>query len=491
MKPLPMDIHTRERFLNNPLPGSLIKKVSWNTITPVAAYERIATGPYSFLLESVKGSKTTARYSFVGGEPFLVLRTKGLQAEIHRSGSRQVIQESPLTILKTLLDDFWVPRSEGLPCFPGGAVGFFSYDLVRLFEKLPRLSLEHPGWPDLLLMFTDTVIAFDHEQKTIQIIYTPPKSHVVNTDRKTLLEKGLWKISQIEEKLTGPIQCRFSKRRSTPAGRPDSNFTKEQYIKMVLRCKEYIAAGDIYQANLSQRFSASFDQDPWLLYKVLRKINPSPFAGFLHMEDLYLVSASPERLIRRQGDFLETRPIAGTRPRGKTSDEDRAMRTELFSSAKERAEHLMLVDLERNDLGKVCRYGSVQVDEFMVAERYSHVMHIVSNIRGTLSPGTHLLDVIRSVFPGGTITGVPKIRCMEIIEELEPVVRGPYTGSFGYISFANEMDLNLIIRTFVIKNNRAYIQVGGGIVADSEPEREYGETLYKAEALLRALNHLR
>ncbi|HTN43149.1 MAG TPA: anthranilate synthase component I family protein [Nitrospiria bacterium] len=485
-----MDFQTKERFLKSPHPGSLVKKLPWNTTTPVAAYERIAAGPYSFLLESVKGSKATARYSFVGTEPFLVLKTKGCRAEIHRHGYHQVIQEQPIITLNRHLNEYLVPKSEGLPAFAGGAVGFFSYDIVRFFEKLPRFGVDDLGCPDLLFMFTDTVIAFDHEQKTIQIIYTPPKSHILNTDRKELYEKGLFQIARIEEKLTGTIQKRLPRYDSTQIARPASNFTKDQYIKMVLRCKEYIAAGDIYQANLSQRFSVPFDQDPWLLYKVLRKINPSPFAGFLRMDDIYLVSASPERLIRQQGGVLETRPIAGTRPRGRTRPEDREMRMELFSNEKERAEHLMLVDLERNDLGKVCRYGSVRVDKFMVTERYSHVMHLVSNIRGILSPGLHSLDIIRAVFPSGTITGVPKVRCMEIIEELEPVVRGPYAGSFGYISFADELDLNLIIRTFVIKNGRAYIQVGGGIVADSEPEREYKETLYKAEALLRALSGL-
>jgi len=489
-----MDFKAQERFLKSSHPGSLVKRLSWSTTTPVAAYERIASGPFSFLLESVKGSKATARYSFVGTEPFLILRTKGRRVEIHRQGSHQVLQGFPLTFLKNLLDEFSIPKTEGRSTFSGGAVGFFSYDIVRFFEKLPRLALDDLNCPDLLFMFTDTVIVFDHEQKTIQIVYTPPKSHVLETDRKALLEKGLSKIARIEEQLAGSIQRRlpqYQYNNSTIAAHPDSNLTKEQYIKMVLRCKEYITAGDIYQANLSQRFSVSFDQDPWLLYKVLREINPSPFAGFLQMEDLYLVSASPERLIRLQGGVLETRPIAGTRPRGKNPPEDQEMRMELLSSEKERAEHLMLVDLERNDLGKVCRFGSVQVNEFMVTEHYSHVMHMVSNIRGELSIGKRPLDVIRAVFPGGTITGVPKARCMEIIEELEPVVRGPYTGSFGYISFADELDLNLIIRTFVIKNGRAYIQVGAGIVADSEPEREYKETLYKAEALLRTLSLLR
>lgn len=486
-----MNPRTKENFLNNPHPGSLVKRLPWNAITPVSAYERIADGPYNFLLESVKGSERTARYSFVGTDPFLTLKTKGPRAEINRQGRSQTIQGLPFTILKSILDDVSTPKTDGLPPFFGGAVGLFSYDLVRFFEKLPLQAVDDLDCPDLMLMFVDTVIAFDHDQKTVQIIYTPPRSHVLNTDRKTLLEEGLSKISQLEERLTHPVQTPSWKQDSMPTVQPESNFTKAQYIQIVQRCKDYIAAGDIYQANLSQRLSVPFQQDPWLLYKVLREINPSPFAGFLQMGDLQLVSASPERLIRLQGGILETRPIAGTRPRGGSLREDQGMRIELLASEKERAEHLMLVDLERNDLGKVCRYGSLHVDEFMVTEQYSHVIHIVSNIRGELLNDKHALDVIRAVFPGGTITGVPKIRCMEIIEELEPVVRGPYTGSFGYISLAGEMDLNLIIRTFVIKNNRAHIQVGGGIVADSEPEREYQETLYKAEALLNALKQLR
>jgi aminodeoxychorismate synthase component I len=484
-------IPSKEDFLNNPHPGSLVKRLPWNAVTPVSAYEHIANGPYSFLMESVKGTESTARYSFVGTDPFLILRTKGSRAEINRQGRSETIQGLPFTILKNLLDEISTPKTEGLPPFFGGAVGLFSYDLVRFFEKLPRKAVDDLDCPDLMLMFVDTVIAFDHEQKTAQIIYTPPQNHVLNTDRKALLEEGLSKIAQIEERLTVPVQSPSRKQDSMPIVQPESNFTKAQYIQMVRRCKDYIASGDIYQANLSQRFSVPFRQNPWSLYKVLREINPSPFAGFLQMGDLQLVSASPERLIRLQGGVLETRPIAGTRPRGGSFREDQGMTIDLLASEKERAEHLMLVDLERNDLGKVCRYGTVQVDEFMVTEQYSHVIHIVSNIRGELLPDKHGLDVIRAVFPGGTITGVPKIRCMEIIEELEPVVRGPYTGSFGYISLAGEMDLNLIIRTFVIKNNRAYIQVGGGIVADSEPEREYQETLYKAEALLDALRRLR
>jgi anthranilate/para-aminobenzoate synthase component I len=486
-----MDPEIIDSFLSRPHPGSLVQRLPWRITTPLNAYERVASGPYSFLLESANVNGSTARYSFVGTEPYLILKAKGPLLEIDRGDKLETVQGSPITALKNLLNELSIPKVDGLPPFFAGAVGFFSYDFGRFLEKLPRNSVDDLDCPDLLLMFVDTVIAFDHKDKSLQIIYTPPQNQVLNSDRKSLFERGLLKIKRIEERLTNPIRPARSKRGPAAASPPESNLSKPQYMKMVRRCKEYIAAGDIYQANLSQRFSVPFHQDAWSLYQVLRKINPAPFAGFLQMGDLQLVSASPERLVRLQSGIVETRPIAGTRPRGGNLGEDQGMRSDLLSSEKERAEHLMLVDLERNDLGKVCRYGSIRVDEFMATEQYSHVMHIVSNIRGELSSGKQILDVIRAVFPGGTITGVPKVRCMEIIEELEPSVRGPYSGSFGYINLSGELDLNLIIRSFVIKNNRAYIQVGGGIVADSEPEYEYKETLYKAEALLKALEQLR
>ncbi len=266
---------------------------------------------------------------------------------------------------------------------------------------------------------------------------------------------------------------------------------KKGYIDIVKRAKEYIKAGDIFQANLSQRVSANIGRiTPWQTYNILREINPSPFAAYLNMKDYHIVSSSPERLVKVEKDVIETRPIAGTRPRGINAERDRQMRAELLMNEKERAEHIMLIDLERNDLGKISDYGSVLVDELMTTEDCSHVIHIVSNIRSTIAKGKDCFDVVRAVFPGGTITGVPKVRCMEIIDELEPVVRGPYTGSVGYISFTNSMDLNIIIRTFVIKNGAAYVQAGAGIVADSAPHREYEETLKKAEALIKTLEML-
>ncbi|MCI0526556.1 MAG: anthranilate synthase component I family protein [Nitrospira sp.] len=269
---------------------------------------------------------------------------------------------------------------------------------------------------------------------------------------------------------------------------PRANLTREEYIKCVRHCQDYIAQGDIFQANLSLRFSTPLQAYPPLtLYSILREVNPSPFAAFLNLGKLYLISSSPERLVHVSGRLVETRPIAGTRPRGKNTAEDHQMTVDLLTSVKERAEHLMLLDLERNDLGRVCQYGSIKVDEFMVTEQYSHVMHIVSNIQGRLRENVTCLDVLQAVFPGGTITGVPKVRCMEIIDELEPVARGLYTGSIGYISFAGDMDLNIVIRSLLLMENTAYFQVGAGIVADSDPLEEYQECLYKAEALMKSI----
>jgi len=320
------------------------------------------------------------------------------------------------------------------------------------------------------------------------LIFTPFGERFFKEPRELLYEEGLARITSLEARLTGPPPPSRTLDASRPLGRMTPGLTEADYMDRVRRCLEYIAAGDIYQANLSHRFTIALgERSPRSIYRHLREINPSPFAALIEFPDVALVSCSPERLVRLTENEVETRPIAGTRPRGATPEEDRRLIEDLLMNGKERAEHLMLVDLERNDLGRVCTYGSVHVDEFMVVERYSHVSHIVSNIRGTLAAGRDALDLIQAVFPGGTVTGVPKVRCMEIIDELEPVRRGPYTGSIGYLSPNGDLDLNIIIRTLVIAGKRAYLQVGAGIVADSDPAREYQETLFKAEALLKAL----
>jgi anthranilate/para-aminobenzoate synthase component I len=347
----------------------------------------------------------------------------------------------------------------------------------------------------------DAVVAFDHILEKAWVIINPGAREQEMGFRRPdpdqwgrLYDEAKDKIMVLSSKLAAKeyeSTVPFSEEGGTGSFSLTSNMTKDQFESMVVRCKEYIAAGDIYQANLSQRFSASLnDADTIRLYTILRNVNPSPFAAYLDFGDLQLVSSSPERLVRLRDGIADTRPIAGTRRRGKDGTEMRTLSAELLTNEKERAEHIMLLDLERNDLGRVCEYGTVRVDEMMVVEDYSHVIHIVSNVRGKLAPGRDAFDLIRAVFPGGTITGVPKIRCMEIIDELEPVARGPYTGSIGYLSNAGDMDMNIIIRTFVVKDGIAHLQVGAGIVADSVPEQEYFETLQKAEALKKALKML-
>ncbi|HEY5648323.1 MAG TPA: aminodeoxychorismate synthase component I [Nitrospiria bacterium] len=455
-------------------------------LDPVRAFERLRTPPYSYLLESVGGVPETSRYSILGSRPEAVIRGKGARIERHEKGRVSRLKDTPFGVLRTLTAEFSLSRGGGTPPFFGGIIGFFAYDLARFIEHLPSPPKDDLDCPDFVFLLVDTVVVFDHELRKADLIHTPLPEAMEKMDREALYRQGAEKLEDLLERLSRPGTGTSPAREALPA--PDPDMTRDEYIRMVERCREYIAAGDIYQANLSQRFSVPFNGDPWRLYQALRAINPSPFSGYLELDDFQLISASPERLIRLKEGVLDTRPIAGTRPRGKTGREDEGMRVELLTSEKERAEHLMLVDLERNDLGRVSETGSVTVNELMTVEGYSHVLHIVSNIRGRLSPGKSPADVIEAVFPGGTITGVPKVRCMEIISELEPFARGPYTGSFGYISLSGELDLNIIIRSFLIKNKTAFFQVGGGIVADSDPFQEYDETIYKAAALMKALS---
>lgn len=461
----------------------IYKEIPLGDLTPVDAFERIRSGKYSFLLESASGTVKIGRYSFIGTDPFCIFKSKGRKIEILKSGKRTIINDSPLKKLRELIAQYRINRIDGLPPFVGGAIGVLNYDFVHHFERLPRTTIDDLNLPDAHFIFIETIIAFDHYLGKAWII-TNPSISGEDYDDATL------KIEEIIKKLLYPSALFLDEGGKRPI-EIRHEMKKDEYESMVKRAKEYISAGDIFQANLSQRLSAEIgDLDPWRLYRILRNINPSPFAAFLEFDDYHIVSSSPERLLKVEGDIVETRPIAGTRPRGKDSAGDREMRIELLLNEKERAEHVMLIDLERNDLGRVCDYGSIEADELMVTEDYSHVIHIVSNIKGRMAAGKDCFDVIRAAFPGGTITGVPKVRCMEIIDELEPVTRGPYTGSIGYISFTGDIDLNIVIRTFVIKDGVAYVQAGGGIVADSDPEREYHETLHKAEALIKTLEKI-
>ncbi len=447
--------------------------------SPLAVFEGFYSGKGSLLLDSGSGPEKTARYSFVLFNPYMEFKLKDGFVEVTREGRRETFgAEKPLRVLRGLLSEYVQNSDPQLPPFQGGAVGLLSYDFVHYLERLPRTAVDDLQIPDAHFFFYDSLIGFDHKTQRAWAIVSPRG----NSTELCQIERKLEDISRHY------LSCRQTVTefpRITGRASVVREMTKAQYMQIVRAAKAYIKAGDIFQANLSQRFWSPLDENlAWPLYLRLRLINPSPFCFYADMGDYRVVSSSPERLLRLRGRLAETRPIAGTRPRGRNPSEDEAMTRELLLNEKERAEHIMLIDLERNDLGKVCCYGTVEVDEFMVTERYSHVIHIVSNVRGMLREGYDAFSLIRAAFPGGTITGVPKVRCMEIIDELEPVTRGAYTGSFGYIGFNGNMDLNIVIRTFVIKEGRAFVQAGAGIVADSDPEREYYETLKKAEALL-------
>ena len=465
--------------------------------TPFDLYRLIAAPSQpSFLLDSGKGTDGGSHYSFLGSNPFSVLTGRQGQASLRTSDGQIHSSNDPFGSLQRLFDGPQIEPPPGLSHFFGGAIGYFSYDLVRDFETLPVMAKDDLPIPHLQFGLYDLIAAVDHRQDLLQLIFCPPMERFSEEPREALYREGLDRLAEWEAKLSGqPAPLAELPSLDQMAFHPDQ--TREAYLDRVRRCQDYIAAGDIYQANLSHRFTLqppdayhdsrdrqAYEQE---LYRRLQAVNPSPFSGLLHFDDVTLISSSPERLVRLHNRQADTRPIAGTRPRGRDDRDDQRLINELLANEKERAEHLMLVDLERNDLGRVCQFGSVQVDEFMTIEQYSHVSHIVSNVSGTLRQEATPFDLIRALFPGGTITGVPKIRCMEIIEELEPVRRGPYTGSFGYIGWNGDLDLNIIIRTLVWCEGKGYLQVGAGIVADSDPAKEYEETIQKAQAFVSAL----
>jgi para-aminobenzoate synthetase component I len=484
-------------FLNGP-PQPLVVVRPQPNVDVFELYRRLARPDRpSFLLESANGTSATARYSFFGSDPYLTLSGRAQDYQTASAGRVQNYHGSAFDALQQALADSTIAQPEGVPPFFGGAVGYLGYDLVRSFESLPTLAVDDLCLPDLHMIFLDLVTAVDHQTRLLYLMYCPPLSRFQAEPREKLYREGCDRLAALEARLTSPIAPR-----TTSLWSKDASFVPSQsranYKARVQRCQEFIAAGDIYQANLSHRFTLDPEDPPSTpdateyaaeLYRRLRCLNPSPFAGLMQLADISLVTCSPERLVRLRGTQASIRPIAGTRPRGSGHEQDNRLRAELLASPKERAEHVMLVDLERNDLGKVCRYGSVRVDEFMTVEQYSHVSHLVSEVTGILQPGQSTFDLVKAVFPGGTITGVPKLRCMEIIEELEPVRRGLYTGALGYFSWSGDLDLNILIRTLVLTKNRGYLQVGAGIVADSDPDREYDETLAKAGAFFRVLEH--
>ncbi len=428
---------------------------------------------YGFFLDSSLNNLNLGNYSFISWDPFLILRSKGKE-------------ENPFPSLKNLLNLYSIDSD--LP-FPGGVVGYFGYDLGRLLEDLPNQAKDDIKIPDLYLGFYDTAIILDHNENFTYLISTGlpergKKGERRARERMKLLEKRLSTL----EKRVGGCEVKFSPYNFKDDGENlESNFSKDKYLEAVEKAKEYISAGDIYQVNLSQRFKKKLHLSPSQIYLRLRQINPAPFAGYLKFEDLTVISGSPERFLKFKDGVVETRPMKGTRPRGLNQKDDSRLKNELINSEKDKAELVMITDLERNDLGKVCEYGSVRVEELRTLETYATVFQTTSKVVGKLRSDKDRVDLISSSFPGGSITGAPKIRAMEVIEELEPTKRGIYTGSIGYLSFNNRMDLNIVIRTFLVKGNNIYFQVGGGIVADSIPEAEYQETLDKAKALFGAL----
>jgi len=479
---------------NNVVP--VYREINADLDTPVSAFLKIKNDGYAFLFESVEGQEKLARYSFLGVAPSLIFKSKGRGIEI-TSSSRKERREllpgtSPLDQVKRIMRQFKCARIKGLPRFCGGLVGYMGYDMVRFFEEIPDKNRDELELPDSILMLMDTLLVFDHVKHTIKIVSNailPDKPGIPGKERKRVYEKSLKKIENIYSELIRPFKEEFGPvKRNNPG--LSSNFNKAKFTRIVKAAKEYIKEGDVIQVVLSQRFKLRADKGAFNVYRSLRSLNPSPYMYFLKFKELTLVGASPEMLVRCEDGLIQTRPIAGTRPRGKDEAGDSRLARELIKDKKERAEHLMLVDLGRNDLGRVSKTGTVRVSEFMNVEKYSHVMHLVSEVKGILDSRRYdIYDLLKATFPAGTVSGSPKIRAMEIIDELENIRRGPYAGCVGYFSFLHNMDTCITIRTILIKGKTAYVQAGAGIVADSRPEKEYVETVNKAKALIEAITN--
>jgi anthranilate synthase component 1 len=457
--------------------------------TPVSAFKKLGGGEFSYLLESVEKGKILGRYSFLGINPFLILKSKKNRGQIIEKGKvENLTLQDPLEFLKKVMSKFVAVNLPELPRFSGGAVGYLGYDTVRFWEKIPEENPDDLNLPDFLFIFSDTLLIFDHIGHKTKII-----SYALLDGKKSIqaaYKEAKDKIDRIIARLkqpSFPYSSSENHRRKIREGNPQSNLTPQAFMEGVKKAKEYIRRGDIFQVVLSQRFRRKIDVSSFNIYRALRSLNPSPYMYYLKCGDFEMIGSSPEILVRKEGENVILRPIAGTRPRGKSEQEDKILIKELLADPKERAEHIMLVDLGRNDLGRVCEYGTVKTTELFSIEKYSHVMHLVSNIEGKLKKDTDQYDLLRACFPAGTVSGAPKIRAMQIIDELENCVRGPYAGALGYFSFSGNMDTCIIIRTIIVKDGFAYVQAGAGIVADSCPQSEYRETLNKARALFRAI----
>jgi anthranilate synthase component I len=470
--------------------GNLIpvyKEILADIDTPVSALMKLSAKSHVFLLESVEGGEKWGRYTFLGSDPRIIFKVRGDHVLISENGkSRSHRHEgSPLRYLKDLLAAYRPVPVDGLPRFYGGAVGFLGYDMVRYFERLPDQASDDLKTDDAVLLITDTLIVFDNIRHTIKVVSCASTEGAETL--KDVYDETIDKIDRLIAIIRAPVETteRYGKVENDAA--LGSNMSAEDFKATVGKAKEYIVAGDIIQVVLSQRFHAENGIDPLDLYRALRYVNPSPYLFFLKLDETFLIGSSPEVMVRLEEGVAELRPIAGTRRRGKNEQEDRHLAHELLQDPKERAEHVMLVDLGRNDLGKVARTGSVQVNQLMVVERYSHVMHLVTNIQAQLSPGKDCFDLLAAAFPAGTLSGAPKVRAMQIIDELEPTRRGPYGGAVGYFSYTGNMDLCITIRTMLVKDGKIFIQVGAGIVADSDPEKEYQETVNKGEGIMQAI----
>ena len=480
-----------EQFTEKARAGNLIpvyQEILADMETPVSAFLKIADqSDQAFLLESVEQGENIGRYSFLGSDPELIFECRGKQVTVVEQGEtrRIEVERSPLHQLREILRRYRPVADPDLPPFTGGAVGYISYDMVRDFERLPAVKPDDIAAPDAHFVLADSLVVFDHVKRKMILL---TNAHVAAPrDAPLAYERAAAKIDALRERIECPLARPLRTDHPPVAMTPKSNFTREAYLDVVERCKEYILAGDIVQVVPSQRWRLPLPCHPFDIYRALRTINPSPYMFYLRAGDLHLAGSSPEVLVKLIGETVTVRPIAGTRRRGRTADEDKALERELLADPKERAEHVMLVALGRNDVGRVSRYGTVRVSDLMVVERYSHVMHIVSNVEGQIRPGCDAFDALRACFPAGTLTGAPKIRAMEIIEEMEPQRRGPYGGAMGYVSFNGNLDACITIRTVVVKGNDVYVQAGGGVVADSVPELEFQETENKARGLMRAI----
>ncbi len=463
------------------------REVLLDTETPMSVFMKLCGDDRGYLLESVEGGDQVARYSFIGFEPILTVESSnGLSTVVDEDGEKTVVAENPLDTLRKLLKAYRVPRIANLPRFAGGLVGHLSYDLVRFIERLPHGPVCDIHVPDLALMACRKMVVFDHVTRCARIVLNIP----VKGDRRPTYSEAMAEVEDIMDRIRRPLTATAQETvtaGATTGQEPSFSISRSEFMDAVRKAKQYIRLGEIFQVVLSQRAELPLTTHPLTIYRVLRTVNPSPYMFYINSGGFQLAGASPEMLVRLEDGVVDSKPIAGTRKRGSDPAGDAAMEKELLTDEKERAEHVMLVDLSRNDVGRVCRYGSVRVPKFVEVERFSHVMHIVSEVQGLVRDGVEAVDVLEACFPAGTLSGAPKVRAMEIIDELEPLRRGPYGGAVGYFGFSGNMDTCITIRTALIHRNKVYVQAGAGIVFDSDPEREHTECMDKARALFSAL----